>query len=102
MRILRVVVIGILVGGLLIGVYWYFDIHSRLKKIGEEIVPADVSKIETLKVREDSEVDFDLSIDLPGDPLGIASNYSEFILCNRADPWGFLRLSQPDSKTYQA
>ncbi|MCI0615826.1 hypothetical protein L0244_22815, partial [bacterium] len=34
--------------------------------------------------------------------LGIASNYSEFILCNRADPWGFLRLSQPDSKTYQA
>jgi hypothetical protein len=102
MRILRILIIGILVGGLLIGVYWYFNIHSRLKKIGEEIVPENVSKIETLKVRVDSEVDFDLSIDLPGDPLGVASNYSEFILCNRVDPWGFLRLSQPDSKTYQA
>lgn len=98
MRILRVVVIGLVVGGLLIGAYWYFNVHSRLKRIGWE----DISKIETLKVRQDSEVDFDLSIDLPGNPLGIASNYSEFILCNRDDPWGFLRLSQPDSKTYQA
>jgi hypothetical protein len=102
MRILRVVVIGLLVGGLLIGAYWYFNINSRLKDIGQGIVSKDISKIETLKVRQDSEVDFDLSIDLPGNPLGIASNYSEFILCNRDDPWGFLRLSQPDSKTYRA
>jgi hypothetical protein len=97
MRILRVVVIGILVGGLLIGAYWYFNTHSRLKKIGE-----DPSKLETLKVRQDSEVDFDLSLDLPGNPVGVASNYSEFILCNREDPFGFLRINQPDSKTYQA
>jgi len=102
MRTLRVVVIGLVIGGLLIGAYWYFNIHSHLKSIGQEITTQDFSKIETLKVRQDSEVDFDLSIDLPGDPIGIGSNFSEFILCNRADPWGFLRLSQPDSKTYQA
>lgn len=97
MRILRGIVIGIVIGGLLIGAYWYFNIYSHIKKIGE-----DPSKVETLKVRQDSEVDFDLSIDLPGNPLGVASNYSEFILCNREDPFGFLRLTQPDSKTYQA
>lgn len=102
MRILRVVVIGLVIGGLLIGAYWYFNGHSGLKSIGQEIFSEDFSKPETLKVRQDSEVDFDLSIDLPGDPLGIASNFSELILCNRAEPWGFLRLSQPDSKTYQA
>jgi hypothetical protein len=102
MRTVRIVVVGLVIGALLIGAYWYFNVYSRLKSLGQGIAPQDVSKIQTLKVRQDSEVDFDLSIDLPGDPLGIASNFSEFILCNRAEPWGFLRLTQPDSKTYQA
>lgn len=102
MRILRIVVIALLIGGLLIGAYWYFNLHSRFTSTSQEIFSQDRSKPQTLKVRQDSEVDFDLSIDVPGEPLGIASNFSEFILCNRAEPWGFLRLSQPDSKTYQA
>jgi hypothetical protein len=102
MRILRAVVIGLVLGAFLIGGYWYFIAHSGLQSISQEIFSENLSKPQTLKVRQDSEVDFDLSIDLPGNPLGIASNFSEFILCNRNEPWGFLRLSQPDSKTYQA
>ena len=35
--------------------------------------------------------DFDLSIPLDSDPLGIACNAGEFVIGNRATPWGFVR-----------
>jgi hypothetical protein len=101
MRILRSTIIGIVIAGLLIGAYWYIKNNPRLKELTEGFVKPKDYKIETLKVRKDAEVDFDLSIDLPADPLGIAAKDSEILLCNRADPWGFIRLTHPDSKTYQ-
>jgi hypothetical protein len=35
--------------------------------------------------------DFDLSIPLDSDPIGIACNAGEFVIGNRATPWGFVR-----------
>lgn len=36
--------------------------------------------------------EFDLRIDLPGSPGGIASNGRELVIANRKDPWGLIRL----------
>ena len=36
--------------------------------------------------------DFDLSVQLDGDPLGLVCNPGEFVIGNRATPWGFIRL----------
>ena len=35
--------------------------------------------------------DFDLTIQLTGDPLGLACNAGEFVIGNRTTPWGFVR-----------
>ena len=43
--------------------------------------------------------DFDMSIPLDSDPLGIACNAGEFVIGNRATPWGFVRCKwDGDSK----
>ena len=40
----------------------------------------------------DPNSDFDLSVQLDGDPLGLVCNQGEFVIGNRATPWGFIRL----------
>lgn len=45
-----------------------------------------------LKPEADTLPEFDLRIDLPGSPAGVASNGREIVVANRQDPWGFIRL----------
>ncbi len=102
MRIHWSILIGLVVGALLTGGYWYFKIHPRLKSISGEFEQPQPTPMQTLQVQEDPAADFDLTLNLPGSPIGIASNKSELILCNRTDPWGFLRLRSQDPQNYQA
>lgn len=38
--------------------------------------------------------DFDVTLKVPGSPIGAASNGSTIVLGNRNDPWGFIRLQR--------
>jgi hypothetical protein len=50
----------------------------------------------------DPRSDFDLMIDSGGDPLGLAWGNGEFIIGNRASPWGFLRLKPISGPEFNA
>ncbi len=45
--------------------------------------------------------DADLTLDLPGGPIGVAWNGNEFVVGNRNDPWGFLRLTPSGSDGFE-
>lgn len=57
---------------------------------------------ETLKPVPSRGADFDLAYQLPGSPLGIASNGKELMIAARTDPWGVIRLTREDYKTFRA
>lgn len=58
------------------------DVLQRIRERGDR----------ALKQSADPLPEFDVRIDLPGSPAGVASNGREIVVANRKDPWGLIRL----------
>jgi hypothetical protein len=52
---------------------------------------SEQSAARAVSVRFNPGSDFDLTIDLDGDPLGLVCRGNEFLIGNRATPWGFIK-----------
>ena len=91
-RWIKVLALGLAGGILITGIFWYFRVAPRLKSIRGEFDPISPSKSKRVEAERNLESDFDWTIDLGGDPLGIVWNNGEFMIGNRADPWGFMRV----------
>lgn len=93
LRWVALVLFSLVLGGILIGGY----AAHRLGYTFADARAAAVRWIPTSnRIRPIAgEGDFDLSFALPGDPMGMGWDGTSFVIGNRTDPWGFLRL-RPD------
>src|SRR6188474_1025069 len=101
MRFVRILLIGLVLSGLLVGGYWYFRVRPRLRSINRDYDAPKITKPITAELLAHPGKDFDLSLDLPGDPSGLVATRAEYLIGNRADPWGFLRLRRVDSTHFE-
>jgi|GEM_PF-5696709 len=101
MRLTRAVIIGIVLAAVAVGGYWYFRIRPRLRALNGEFDVPTASRTQTLKIRKNLDGDFDLTADLPGNPIGIAINGNELLIANRIEPWGFLRLQRKEVGSFE-
>ncbi len=90
-RTLMIVLCGLLGGGIVIGLYWYFKVNPRLQGLGV-LAPDSKTIRKTIDVENDSAENFDKKVSLPAEPMGFAFGKGEYILGNRKDPWGFIRM----------
>ena len=90
----RVVVLGaIVLGALLLSVVAYVVLMDLLKvALPKSTNVTKISSSANFSPVYDPNSDFDLSVQLEGDPLGLVCNQGEFIIGNRTTPWGFIRL----------
>lgn len=102
MRLVRTVVIALLLGGLVVGCYWYFLIRPRMQRISGEFEQPAPSRLDTLDLQNNPDSDFDQTIALPADPIGVGAHGDEFVLGNRAEPFGFLRVHRASSDRFEA
>lgn len=91
LRLLVIVLVGVIGGGVVVWLYWNYKVRPRMESIGE-IKPSIKGKSRTVRVRKNMDTDFDLTLDLPGGPIGIAARREGMVVGNRTDPWGFLRV----------
>ena len=97
-RTLIILLIGLIGGGAVVGGYWYWKVKPRLQGLG--VVAPTSKKIRgSLEIQEGSVGDFDRKLTLPVEPLGFAFGKDEFVLGNRKDPWGFVRLEPNEDKS---
>jgi len=91
LRLMTVLAIGLAGAALLIGGYWMVKIRPRVRAIEDPNYGSTPIAAKALKFHRGSG-DFDVSVDLPGDPRGMVANGSQLLIGNRAAPLGFLRL----------
>ncbi len=91
----RIVVLGaIAFGVLLLSAVAYVVLMDLSKTTGPKLT--NVKKISSSGGNSpvyDPRSDFDLTVPLEGDPLGLVYNQGAFIIGNRVTPWGFIRLT---------
>jgi len=88
----RAMVIGAIAVALLILSAGAYALLSPLRKLAVPTAPnvPKPANASTVPI-SDPLSDFDLSIPVNSDPQGVACNASEFVIGNRATPWGFVR-----------
>jgi hypothetical protein len=89
---------GLVGGGAVIGLVWYYKVKPRLEGLGV-ITPDSKSLRETVDIEDQTAESFDKRVTLPTEPMGIAFGRDEYILGNRKDPWGLVRMKPSKDKT---
>lgn len=82
--------LGLAGGGGVVLAYYWFALRPRLA-VPE---PAKTSRAASAKARAGDIAGADLTVALPGAPVGLAWTGSGFVLGNRDEPWGFLRVDR--------
>jgi hypothetical protein len=98
-RLISILAIGLGGAGALIGGYWFVKIRPRIRAIENPYYDSGPTAGGTLKVRNESG-SFDRKVELPGEPLGVASNGREIIIGNRNEPRGFIRLRSDGAERF--
>ena len=91
-RLLGLLALGLIGGGVVAGGYWYFKIRPRIQRIEDPFALARPQRLIELNVESDPVGDFDRTVELPADPLGLVGGEGEILIGNRAGPGGFVRL----------
>lgn len=97
-RSLVIVLLGLLGGGIVIGLYWKYKVNPRLQGLGV-LAPDSESIQKTLKVEDEGDENFDRRVSLPSEPMGFAFGRNEYVLGNRKDPWGLMRMQAAEDRT---
>jgi hypothetical protein len=97
-RILMILLCGLIGGGAVIGLYWKFKVKPRLEGLGV-IAPEGKEIRKTVKIEDETGDSFDRKVSLPVDPLGFTFGRAEYVLGNRRDPHGFVRLKLEEDES---
>jgi len=100
--LVRAVVLGVGLGLVVVGVYWWLEIRPRLARIEDPWVDARPEAATARVGNQDSGALFDLSVDLPGNPLGAVWIGDRFVIGNREDPWGLLVVQPGGERRWRA
>jgi hypothetical protein len=87
-RLPVLVAVAVTAAAVLLIAYWYLVLRPRHATAG-----GTPSKIRGMELERNGSAAFDRSFALPGDPLGMVWHDNEFLIGNRTEPWGFIRVA---------
>ncbi len=93
LRLAGVTLLGLAAAGLVVGAYWWVKIRPRVGGPDMGSLWARFAHKPVDLPSQDSVDEFDLTLKLPGDPLGIAATADGLFIGNRIAPGGMIRVT---------
>ena len=98
LRWVLILALGLIGGAIVIGIYWKYKVHPRLEGLG--IIAGESRSLrKTLDIEDEASETFDKRASLPTEPLGFAYGRHEYVLGNRRDPWGLMRMEVNEERS---
>ena len=101
LRLLPTMGLGVVLGLVVVGVYWWIAIRPRVERILDPWVDAAPSEASAEIASLDSSALFDVAVELPGNPLGAVWTGKRILIGNREDPWGLMIVEPRREKRWR-